>query len=106
MNVTDLVRVHEAGIAHHVAAVRQVYRQNCAATVLNRAASVIVKPFVSVGWNIAAGEVLFDPFQELHVDGHNVFGAAVLWAVFDHPDLTVTFDDLSLYLTDLLVEKV
>ena len=36
MHEPDLVRVHEAGIAHHVAAVRQIDRQNRSAAVLDR----------------------------------------------------------------------
>ena len=44
----DLVRVHEAGVAHHVAAVRQVDGQHRAAAVLDGAAAVVVELLVVV----------------------------------------------------------
>ena len=106
MNVAHLIGIHEAGIAHHVAAVRQVDRQNGAAAVLDGAAAVIVETFVVVGRNVAAGEVLLDPFEELHVDRHQVFGLAVLRTVFDHPDLTIAFDDLGFDFADFLVKQL
>ena len=70
MNVAHLVGIHETGIAHHVAAVREIDGQNSAAAVPDRAAAVIVKVLIGVGRNVAAGEVLFNPFQELDVDCH------------------------------------
>ena len=56
--------------------------------------------------NVAAGEVLLDPFEELRVDGHQVFVLAVDGAFFHHPDLAVALDDLRLDLADLLVDQV
>ena len=106
VNITHLVGIHEAGIAHHVAAVREVDGQNRAAAVLDGAAAVVVETFVVVGRDVAAGEVLLDPFEELHVDGHQVFGLAVLRTILDHPDLAIAFDDLGFDLADLLVEQL
>ncbi len=105
MDVTHLVGVHEAGIAHHVAAVRQVDGQNGAAAMLNRAAAVIVKLLVVVRRDVAPGEVLLDPLEKLHVDSHEVFSLAVLRAFLHHPDLTVALDDLGFDLADLLMEQ-
>ena len=96
MNIADLVGVHEARVAHHVAAVRQIDRQNGAAAVFDGAAAVVVKIFIVVGRDVAAGEDLFDPFEELHIDGHQVFGLAMLRTIFDHPDLAVALDDVRL----------
>ena len=94
VDVADLVGVHEARIAHHVAAVGQVDRQNGAAAVLDGAGAVIVQIFVVVRRDVAAREVLLDPLEELRVDRHHVFDMAVLRAILDHPDLAVAFDDL------------
>ncbi len=106
VNVADLVRVHEAGIAHHVAAIGQVHRKHGAAAVANGARTVLVQTFVVVRRNIAAGEILLDPLQELRVHGHQVFVLAVDGAFLHHPDLTVALDDLRLDFADLLVHQV
>ena len=105
MDKAYLVGVHEAGIAHHVAAVRQVDRQHRAAAVLDGARSVIVQALVIVGANVAAGEVGFNPVQELGVNGHHVFKVAVLGAILQHPDLAVALDDVGLDLAGLLGEQ-
>ena len=106
VNVANLVGVHEAGIAHHVAAVGEVDGKNRAAAIANGRRAVLVQVFVVVRGNIAAGELLFNPVEELGVDGHHVFVVAVQRAILDHPDLTVALDDLRLNLADLLVHQV
>ena len=78
MDKPDLVGVHKAGVAHHVAAVGQIDRQNRSAAVLNRGRAVIVKLFVVVRFDVAAREERFDVLQELRVDRHHVFEMAVL----------------------------
>ena len=70
-----LVGVHEAGIAHHVAAVGQVHGEHGAAPVFDGTGTVVVKTFVVVGANVAAREVLLDPLQEIRVHGHHVFNS-------------------------------
>ena len=60
----DLVRVHEARVAHHVAAVRQVDRQHRAAAVLDGAAAVVVQLLVVVRADVAAREHLFEVLEE------------------------------------------
>ncbi len=106
MNIAHLIGVHEAGIAHHVAAVRQVDGENRAASVLDGACSVIMETFVVMGWNITAGKILLDPFQELDVDRHEVFGKTMLRAILDHPDLTIALDDFGFHFTDFFVKKL
>ena len=106
VDVADLVRVHEAGIAHHVAAVRQVNGQHRPAPVSHRARTVVVQLFVVVRRNIASREISFDPFEELRVNRHQVFVLAVNGALFDHPYLAVALDNLRLDLADLLVNEV
>ena len=73
VDVAHLVGVHEAGIAHHVAAIGEVDRQHRAAAIAHRAGAVAMQGFIVVRGNIAPGEILLDPFQELGVHGHQVF---------------------------------
>ena len=101
----DLVRVHEARVAHHVAAVRQVDRQDRAAAVLDRAAAVVVELLVVVGSDVAAREGLLEVLEERRVDGHHVLEVAVDRAVLEHHDLAVLLGDRGLDLADLLVQQ-
>ena len=105
MDKSHLVGVHEAGIAHHIAAVGEVNGQHGPAAVLDGTRAVVVQRFIVVGGNIAAGEVLLDPGQKLRVDGHDVLVMAVDGAVLHHPDLAITLDDVGLDLADLLREE-
>ncbi len=99
---SHLVGVHEAGVAHHVAAVGEIEGQNRASAVLDGGASVIVKVFVVVGPDVTAGERLFEMAEEIDIDGHDVLEMPVLRTILDHQDLTVALDDLRLDLSDLL----
>jgi hypothetical protein len=105
MHEAHLVGVHEARIAHHVAAVGHVDGQHRAAAVGHRRGAVIVQLLVVVGADVAARKALFQVLEEGGVDGHHVFKVAVLGAVLDHQDLAVALDDLGLDLTHLLVEQ-
>ena len=105
MDEADLVGVHEAGIAHHVAAVGQIDSENRAAAVRNGAGAVVVQLLVVVGANVAAGEDLFQVLEELGVHRHHVFKVAVLGAILHHQDLAVALDDLRLDLADLFVQQ-
>ena len=100
-----LVGVHEARVAHHVAAVGEVHRQHRAAAVLDRAAAVVVELLVVVGLDVAAGEHLFEVLEKRRVNRHDVFEVPVDRAVLDHDDLAVLLRDGRLDLADLLVEE-
>src|SRR3984893_9341459 len=106
VHVTDLVGVHEAGIAHHVAAIGEIHGKNRAAAITHCAGAVLVEVFVIVRGNVAAGILLFEPVQPLGIDGHHVFVVAVLRTVFHHPDLAVALDDLRFDLADLLAHQI
>src|SRR5882757_9254502 len=106
VDVANLVGVHEAGIAHHVAAVGEVDGEHGAAAIANVRRAVLVQAFIVVRGNIAAGELLFNPLQEVGINGHHVFIVAVQRAVFHHPDLAVALDDLRFNLANLLVHQV
>ena len=105
MDEPDLVRVHEARVAHHVAAVRQVDRQHRAAAVLDGAAAVVVQRLVVVRVDVAAREHLLEVLEHRRVDRHHVFEVAVQGAVLHHQDLAVALDDRRLDLADLLGEQ-
>src|SRR3989442_13935587 len=70
MDITYLVGIHEAWVAHHVAAIREINREYGAAAMLDRTAAVVVKVLVVMCRNVAAWQGLFDPFQKFHIDGH------------------------------------
>ncbi len=105
MDEADLVRVHEAGIAHHVATVGQIDGENRSAAVLHGRSTVVVQLLVSVGANVAARENVFQVLGECRIDGHDVFEVPVLGAIFDHHDLAVFFDDGGLDFADLGVAQ-
>ena len=101
----NLVGVHEAGIAHHVAAVGEIDGENRTAAVGDGGRAVVVQLLIVVGADVAAGEDLFEMLEEGRVDRHDVFKVAMNRAVLHHQDLAVALDDLRLDLADLLVQK-
>ena len=105
MDIAHLVSVHEAGIAHHVAAVREIDGEHRTASVFHGRSSMVMQMFVLVGADIAAGENFLEVLREFGVDRHEVFEVTVLGAVLDHPDFAVTFDDLSLDLAYFFVHQ-
>ena len=105
MDEADLVGVHEAGIAHHVAAVGQVDGEHRAAAVLHRRRAVVMQLLVVVGADVAAGENVFQVLREFGVNRHHVFEVAVLGAIFHHQDLAVALDDGGLDLADFFVHQ-
>ena len=58
MDEPDLVCVHKARVAHHVAPVRQIHGQYRATAVLDGACPVVMNVPVVVGANITAREGL------------------------------------------------
>src|ERR1700712_19599 len=90
----NLVRVHKAGVAHHVAAVRQIDRQNRTTSVRNSRSAMIVKLLVIVGADIAARKDLFKILEEGGVNRHDVFEMSMDRAILHHQDFAVTLDDL------------
>ena len=105
MDEADLVRVHEARVAHHVAAVRQVDCEDRSAAVLDGAAAMVVQLRVVVRANVAAREHLLEVLEELGVHRHHVLEVAVNRAILHHQDLAVALEDGRLDLADLLVEQ-
>ena len=104
VDVTHLVRVHEARVAHHVAAVRQVDREDRAAPVLDRGRPVLVEPVLR-NHEVAARIHRLQPFEEGGVGRHDVFEAAVLRAFLAHQDPAALFDDLRGNLAGLALDQ-
>jgi hypothetical protein len=105
VNEADLVGVHEARVAHHVAAVGQVNREHRAAAVLDGAAAVVVQLLVVMRLNVAPRKHLFEMLEEGGVDRHHVLEVTVNGAVLDHHDLAVALVDRGFDLADLFVEQ-
>ena len=104
MHKTDLVGVHETWITHHVAAVREIDRKHGPSTIPDRAGSMIVKGLVVVRLDIAARKRCLYVFQEFLIDSHQIFEVTMNRAILDHPDLSVTFDNLGFDLTNLFIQ--
>ncbi len=102
---SHLVGVHEAGIAHHVAAVGQIDGEHRSAAVFHRRRSVMMQLLVVMRRDVASGEHFLQMLRERGVDRHHVFEVAVGRAVFHHQNLAVALDDLRLDLADLLVHQ-
>ncbi len=107
MDESNLVGIHEARIAHHVAAVCEVDSEHRAASVSHGGGAVVVQLLGggAVRADVAAGEAFFKVLEEGWVDGHHVFEVAVLGAVLHHQDLAVALDDLGLDLADLFIQQ-
>ena len=104
VDVADLIGVHEARVAHHVAAVGQVDREHRAAAVLDRRRAVVVQP-VGHGVEITAREQRFDALEERRVDRQRVGERAVNRAGLLDDDLAVALDDGGRDLADVLVDE-
>jgi hypothetical protein len=56
VNVSNLIRIHEARIAHHVAAVCQIDGQHGAAAEFDIARAVMMNVIIFCGFEVAAEE--------------------------------------------------
>ena len=106
VNVTHLVCIHKARIAHHVAAIGEIDSQNRAPAISNRARPMLMQALIVMRRNIAAGKILLDPGQEARINGHKIFASAVDGTLFHHPHLAVAFNNLRLDFTDFLVHQI
>ena len=72
---------------------------------LDSTGSVVVKIFIIVGSNVPTREVGLNPAQELGIDCHDVFELAVPRTLLDHPNLTVTLNDLGLDFAHFFIDQ-
>ena len=73
MDEADLVGVHEAGIAHHVAAVGEVDGEHRSAAVFHGRGTVVMEFLVVVREDVAAREHFFEMAREFRINRHDVF---------------------------------
>ena len=95
MNITDLICVHEARIAHHVAAVGEINGQYCTTTKLNCRRTVTMHVPVFCGAKVTPEKQRFDSSEERWIGGHDVLEFAVLRARLAHDDAAILFHNLS-----------
>ena len=105
MDKSNLICIHKARIAHHVAPVSKIDGQDRSAPILNRAGTVIVQFLIIVSSNVAARKHCLNMFQERRINRHNVLKASVDWAILHHPDLAGALNDLGLNLANLFAEQ-
>ena len=67
---------------------------------------MVVQLLIVVSVDVATREKSLDVLEELGIDRHHVFEVSMSWTIFDHPDLTVAFDDLRLDLADIFIDQV
>jgi len=79
MDEAHLVGVHEARVAHHVAAVGEVDGEHRAAAVGDGARAVLVERGIVVRADVAAREDLLDVPVERRIDGHHIFESGRGW---------------------------
>src|SRR5260221_5647517 len=91
VDISDLIRIHEARIAHHIAAVGKIDSQNRPTTKLNVGCSVMVNVLVLSGFEIPAVKKRFYPREKRRIGSHHIFKFAVGPAGLSHDDLSVRF---------------
>ena len=104
VDVADLIGVHEAGVAHHVAAVGQVNRQDRPAPVLDGRRAVVVQ-LVGDRVEVAARKETLDAAQKIRIDGQRIGEGAVLRAGLLDNDLAVALDDVGFDLANVRVDQ-
>ena len=66
---------------------------------------MVVQLLVIVGSDVAAREDVFEVLRKIGVNGHQILEAAVLGALFDHPDFAIFLNDGGFDLADLFIEQ-
>jgi len=105
MHETNLVCVHEAWVAHHVATVGQIDGKHRTTAVGDGRGTVIVQLAIVVGADIATREDLFEVLEESRVDRHDILEVTVDRAILNHQDLAIALNDLRFDLADLFIQK-
>src|SRR6266571_7226752 len=66
---------------------------------------MVMESLIVMGIDVASRIHRFDVFQKPFIDSHHVLELAMDRALFNHPDLTVSFKDGRLDLTNLLIDQ-
>jgi hypothetical protein len=104
VHVPDLVRIHEAWIAHHVAAVGQIDRQHGAAPVLDGGCAVVVE-LTGGRAVVTTREQPLEALQKSRIDRECVGECPVLGARLLDDDPPVPFQDRGGDLADVIVNE-
>ena len=104
VDVAHLIGVHEARIAHHVAAVRQIDGQHRAASVLDGRRPVVVQR-LGDGGKIAPRKQRFETAEKCGIDRQCIDEAAMNRAAFLNQHLAVAFDDVRFDFSDVFVDE-
>ena len=99
MNIANLIGIHEAGIAHHVASVGQIHRQHSAASELDAGVPMAMDVVIFGATEIPPEEEAFDSTGKFGVGGEHIFERPVLVAHLPHDHLTALFQNLGLDFT-------
>ncbi len=103
--ITNLVCVHKARVAHHVAAVGEIDSQNRASAKLDVRRSVVVHVRIFGGAEVAAKKERFNTLEKGRIRGHHIDEFTVLRAGLTHNDLAVLFQNLCLDFARMLVHQ-
>src|SRR6266576_528858 len=105
MNIANLIGVHEARVAHHVATIGKIDGEYGASAKLYVGSAVTVDGSVFGSAKITSEEQRFDPFEKCRIGGHHVIKLSVLWTALAHDHLPIFFKYLSLDLPRMLVHQ-
>ena len=95
VHVAHLIRIHEAGVAHHVAAIREIHGEHRAPPIANVGRAVSVQVCVVRRLEVAPVEAALEGRAQLGVDRENVLVVSVPLAAFLDEDPPPLFDDAS-----------
>src|SRR6266542_4754744 len=105
VHITNLVCIHEAGIAHHVAAIGKVHGQDGAAAKFDVRSAMSMDVRIVSRAKVASEEERFDPLEKRGVSCHNVNKLAMLRTVLAHDYLSVFFHDLCFDFARMLIHQ-
>ena len=94
MNITNLVGIHEAGVAHHVTAVGEIDSEDCAAAELDVRGPVLMHVRIFGCLKVTAKKERLDPFEKRRIGGHHINKLAMFRTGLAHDDLAVLFHNL------------
>jgi hypothetical protein len=98
-----LVRIHEAGITHHVATIGEIDRQDGSATVFDGRVSMTMDVGVFRASKISAKKESFDSPGKVRAGGKHILEGAMFLAHFSHQNSAILFQNVRFDLTRVLV---
>src|SRR6266851_4957260 len=105
MDISNLVCIHEAGIAHHVAAIGEIHCQNSAAAKLDVGSSVVVHVRIFGCPEVTTKKERFNALEKGRIRGHYIDELTMLRAGLSHHDLSVLFQNLGFDFAGMLIHQ-